>query len=168
MRAEPTMRLTVLVPHKELLPLITQPRYECWETGEKQIGDQNYSTTPLQSGDIRTTIHNSKQDHRAPHNWHWKKPLRSSSPTVNWALPSLLLSHIPKQYTYVSFKYLQYGDFPEQPIPVLRNNFSKEFFLNVQPKPPLAQLKAGCSSDTCIRIKLTRCTPIHNWKESKL
>ncbi|KAK4828229.1 hypothetical protein QYF61_024724 [Mycteria americana] len=37
----------------------------------------------------------------------WKRPLRSSSPTVNLALPSPPLHHVPKHHIYTSFKYLQ-------------------------------------------------------------
>ncbi|KAK4828209.1 hypothetical protein QYF61_024643 [Mycteria americana] len=37
----------------------------------------------------------------------WKRLLRSSSPTVNLALPSPTLNHVPKHHIYTSFKYLQ-------------------------------------------------------------
>ncbi|KAK4826037.1 hypothetical protein QYF61_003936 [Mycteria americana] len=37
----------------------------------------------------------------------WKRPLRSSSPTVNLALPSPPLHHVPKHHIYMPFKYLQ-------------------------------------------------------------
>jgi len=37
----------------------------------------------------------------------WKRPLRSSSPTVNLALPTPPLNHVPKHHIYVSFKYVQ-------------------------------------------------------------
>ncbi|KAK4813337.1 hypothetical protein QYF61_026500 [Mycteria americana] len=37
----------------------------------------------------------------------WKRPLRSPSPTVNLALPSPSLNHIPKHHIYTSFKHLQ-------------------------------------------------------------
>lgn len=141
MRTEPSMHLTVLVPHKEESKtpwvtslLATQPRCEYWEAGEKQIGDQNYSMTSLQSGGIRMIIHNSKQHHGAPRNLHWKKPLRSSSPTVNWALPSLPRLHIllntSSMVTSLSSLFQCFRIF----------SFSKEFFCNIQPKLPVAQL----------------------------
>lgn len=37
----------------------------------------------------------------------WKRPLRLLSPTINPALPSPLLNHIPKCHICMAFKYLQ-------------------------------------------------------------
>jgi len=34
-----------------------------------------------------------------------KKPLRSSSATVNLTVPSPLLNHVPKHHIYISFRY---------------------------------------------------------------
>ncbi|KAK4826053.1 hypothetical protein QYF61_004168 [Mycteria americana] len=75
----------------------------------------------------------------------WKRPLRSSSPTSNLALPSPPLNHVPKHHIYTSFKYLQgwsLNDFPGQPVPRLDNPFGEKIFPNIQSKPPLVQLKA--------------------------
>ncbi|KAK4823797.1 hypothetical protein QYF61_006519 [Mycteria americana] len=75
----------------------------------------------------------------------WKRPLRSSSPTVNLTLPRPPLHHVPKHLTQTSFKYLQgwrLNHFPGQPVPTLDNPFSEEKFSNIQSKPPLVQLEA--------------------------
>ncbi|KAK4810562.1 hypothetical protein QYF61_004525 [Mycteria americana] len=75
----------------------------------------------------------------------WKRPLRSSSPTVNLTLPRRPLHHVPKHLIQTSFKYLQgwrLNHFPGQPVPMLENPFSEEKFPNIQSKPPLAQIEA--------------------------
>ncbi|KAK4828379.1 hypothetical protein QYF61_026117, partial [Mycteria americana] len=75
----------------------------------------------------------------------WKRPLRSSSPTINLTLPGPPLHHVPKHLIQTSFKYLQgwrLNHFPGQPVPMLDNPFSEEKFPNIQSKPPLAQLEA--------------------------
>ncbi|KAK4817239.1 hypothetical protein QYF61_005261 [Mycteria americana] len=75
----------------------------------------------------------------------WKRPLRSSSPTVNLTLPSPPLYHVPKHLIQSSFKYLQgwqLNHFPGQPVPVLDNPLGEVKFPNIQSKPPLAQLEA--------------------------
>ncbi|KAK4828708.1 hypothetical protein QYF61_000546 [Mycteria americana] len=75
----------------------------------------------------------------------WKRPLRSSSPTVNLTLPRPPLHHVPKHLIQTSFKYLQgwrLNHFPGQPFPMLDNPFSEVKFPNIQSKPPLAQLEA--------------------------
>ncbi|KAK4826190.1 hypothetical protein QYF61_006134, partial [Mycteria americana] len=75
----------------------------------------------------------------------WKRPLRSSSPTVNLALPSPPLYHVPKHLIQTAFKYLQewgLNHFPGQPVPMLDNPFRDKIFPNTQPKPPLVQLEA--------------------------
>ncbi|KAK4810666.1 hypothetical protein QYF61_007466 [Mycteria americana] len=75
----------------------------------------------------------------------WKRPLRSSSPTVNLTLPRPPLHHVPKHLIQTSFKYFQgrrLNHFPGQPVPMLDNPFSEEKFPNIQSKPPLAQLEA--------------------------
>ncbi|KAK4818569.1 hypothetical protein QYF61_014705 [Mycteria americana] len=71
----------------------------------------------------------------------WKRPLRSSSPTVNLTLPSPPLHHVPKHLIQTSFKYLQgWGlpHFPGQPVPVLENPFIVESD-EVSPQPPFLQ-----------------------------
>ncbi|KAK4810824.1 hypothetical protein QYF61_008796 [Mycteria americana] len=75
----------------------------------------------------------------------WKRPLRSSSPTVNLTLPRPPLYHVPKHLIQTSFKYLQgwrLNYFPGQPVTMLDNPLSEEKFPNIQSKPPLAQLEA--------------------------
>ncbi|KAK4825306.1 LOW QUALITY PROTEIN: hypothetical protein QYF61_026657 [Mycteria americana] len=75
----------------------------------------------------------------------WKRPLRSSSPTVNLTPPRPPLHHVPKHLIQTSFKYLQgwrLNHFPGQPVPMLDNPFSEVTFPNIQSKPPLAQLEA--------------------------
>ncbi|KAK4830892.1 hypothetical protein QYF61_013821 [Mycteria americana] len=75
----------------------------------------------------------------------WKRPLRSSSPTVNLTLPRPPLHHVPKQLIQTSFKYLQgwrLNHFPGQPVPMPDNPLGEEKFPNIQSKPPLAQLEA--------------------------
>ncbi|KAK4810331.1 hypothetical protein QYF61_018273 [Mycteria americana] len=75
----------------------------------------------------------------------WKRPLRSSSPTVNLTLPRPPLHHVPKHLIQTSFKYLQrwgLNHFPGQPVPMLDNPFSEVKSPHIQSKPPLAQLEA--------------------------
>ncbi|KAK4831037.1 hypothetical protein QYF61_014969, partial [Mycteria americana] len=75
----------------------------------------------------------------------WKRPLRSSSPTINLTLPRPPPYHVPKHLIQTSFKYLQgwrLNHFPGQPVPMLDNPFSEEKFPNIQSKPPLVQLEA--------------------------
>ncbi|KAK4828029.1 LOW QUALITY PROTEIN: hypothetical protein QYF61_022806 [Mycteria americana] len=75
----------------------------------------------------------------------WKRPLRSSSPTVNLTLPRPPLHHVPKHLIQMSSKYLQgwrLNHFPGQPVPMLDNPFSEVKFPNIQSKPPLPQLEA--------------------------
>ncbi|KAK4824291.1 LOW QUALITY PROTEIN: hypothetical protein QYF61_013036 [Mycteria americana] len=75
----------------------------------------------------------------------WKRPLRSSSPTVNSTLPRPPLYHVPKHLIQTSFKYLQgwrLNHFPGQPVPMVDNPFSEVKFPNIQSKPPLVQLEA--------------------------
>ncbi|KAK4815422.1 hypothetical protein QYF61_001410 [Mycteria americana] len=75
----------------------------------------------------------------------WKRPLRSSSPTINLTLPKPPLHHVPKHLIQTSFKYLQgwrLNHFPGQPLPMLDNPLGEEKFPNIQSKPPLAQLEA--------------------------
>ncbi|KAK4824504.1 hypothetical protein QYF61_015902 [Mycteria americana] len=74
----------------------------------------------------------------------WKRPLRSSSPTINLTLPKPPLHHVSKHLIQTSFKYLQgwrLNHFPGQPVPVLDNPLGEEKFPNIQSKPPLAQLE---------------------------
>ncbi|KAK4814532.1 hypothetical protein QYF61_022021 [Mycteria americana] len=75
----------------------------------------------------------------------WKRPLRSSSPTINLTLPRPPLHHVPKLLIQMSFKYLQgwrLNHFPGQPVPMLDNPLGEEKFPNIQAKPPLVQLEA--------------------------
>ena len=51
----------------------------------------------------------------------WKRPLRSSSPTIG-PTPPCLLNHIPKCHIYTFFKHLQgwwLNHLPGQPVPIL-------------------------------------------------
>ncbi|KAK4811395.1 hypothetical protein QYF61_003394 [Mycteria americana] len=75
----------------------------------------------------------------------WKRPLRSSSPTVNLTLPRPPPDHVPKHLIQTAFKYPQgwrLHHCPGQPVPVLDNPFSEVTFPHIQSKPPLAQLEA--------------------------
>ncbi|KAK4810476.1 hypothetical protein QYF61_004256 [Mycteria americana] len=75
----------------------------------------------------------------------WKRPLRSSSPTINLTLPKPPLHHVSKHLIQTSFKYLQgwrLNHFPGQPVPMLDNPLGEEKFPNIQSKPPLVQLEA--------------------------
>ncbi|KAK4812342.1 hypothetical protein QYF61_017119 [Mycteria americana] len=75
----------------------------------------------------------------------WKRPLRSSSPTINLTLPKPPLHHVSKHLIQTSFKYLQgwrLNHFPGQPVPMLDNPLGEGKFPNIQSKPPLAQLEA--------------------------
>ncbi|KAK4821029.1 hypothetical protein QYF61_012115 [Mycteria americana] len=95
----------------------------------------------------------------------WKRPLRSSSPTVNLTLPSPPLHHVSKHLIQMSFKYLQgwrLNHCPGQPVPMLDNPFSEEKFPNLQSKPPLAQLEAISSRPiTCYSGEETDPTSLH-------
>ena len=71
----------------------------------------------------------------------WKRPLRSSSPTVH-PTPPCLLNHITKCHIYTFFERLQrwwLNHLPGKPIPMPDLSFSKEIFPNIQSKPPLTQ-----------------------------
>ncbi|KAK4817079.1 hypothetical protein QYF61_027910, partial [Mycteria americana] len=75
----------------------------------------------------------------------WKRPLRSSSPTINLTLPRPPLHHVPKHLIQTSFKCFQgwrLNHFPGQPGPMLDNPFREVKFPNIQSKPPLVQLEA--------------------------
>ncbi|KAK4817898.1 hypothetical protein QYF61_002282 [Mycteria americana] len=89
----------------------------------------------------------------------WKRPSRSSSPTVNLTPPRPPLHHVPKHLIPTSFKYLQgwrLNHFPGQPGPMLDNPFREVKFPNIQSKPPLAQLEAISSCPiTCYLGKET-------------
>ncbi|KAK4832356.1 hypothetical protein QYF61_021955 [Mycteria americana] len=104
-------------------------------------------TGPDHLGVLYTPCDGTQDDllHNLP--WHqgWKRPLRSSSPTINLTLPRPPLYHVPKHLIQASFKYLQgwrLNHFPGQLVPMLDNPFSEEKFPNIQSKPPLAQLEA--------------------------
>ena len=63
----------------------------------------------------------------------WKRPLRSSSPTIH-PTPPFLLNHILKCHIYRFFKHLQgwgLNHFPGQPVPMPDYSFSKEIFHNI-------------------------------------
>ena len=94
----------------------------------------------------------------------WKRPLRSSSPTIT-PKPPCLLNHILKCHFYTFFKHLQGWElhhFPAQPVLMPDHSFSKEIFPNIQSKPPLTQLEAiascpitsymGEETNTCLTI----------------
>ncbi|KAK4811398.1 hypothetical protein QYF61_003397 [Mycteria americana] len=70
----------------------------------------------------------------------WKRPLRSSSPTVSLTLPRPPLYHVPKHLIQTAFKYPQgwgLNHCPGQPGPVLDHPFSEVTFPHIQSKPPL-------------------------------
>ncbi|KAK4814367.1 LOW QUALITY PROTEIN: hypothetical protein QYF61_017780 [Mycteria americana] len=96
----------------------------------------------------------------------WKRPLRSSSPTVNLTLPRPPLYHVPKHLIQMSFKYPQgwrLNHFTEQPVPMLDNPFSEVKFPNIQSKPPLVQLEAISSCPiTCYLGEETEPPPLYN------
>ena len=82
----------------------------------------------------------------------WKRPLRSSSPTVDPTSPCLL-NHVPKCHICTFFEHLQgwwlhhcHG----QPVPMPDHSFSKEICPNIQSKPPLMQLEAIASHPVAI------------------
>ena len=80
----------------------------------------------------------------------WKRPPRSSSPTIH-PTPPCVLNHIPKCHIYTFFEHLQgWGlhHFPGQPVPMPDHSFSKEIFPNVQSESPLTQLEAIASHST--------------------
>ena len=89
----------------------------------------------------------------------WNKSLRSWGPKVNLTLPSPPLNHVPKSHIHTFFKYLQgwwLNRFPGQPVPMLDNRFSEEFFPNTQFKLPLVQFKAvSCCPIICYLGKET-------------
>ncbi|KAK4827938.1 hypothetical protein QYF61_022553 [Mycteria americana] len=90
--------------------------------------------------DLEQTVLTESQNHIG-----WKRPLRSSSPTINLTLPKPPLHHVSKHLIQTSFKYLQgwrLNHFPGQPVPMLDNPLGEEKFPNIQSKPPLAQLEA--------------------------
>ncbi|KAK4816273.1 hypothetical protein QYF61_014345 [Mycteria americana] len=75
----------------------------------------------------------------------WKRPLRSSSPTVKLTLPRPPRYHVPKHLIQTSLKYFQgwqLNHCPGQPVPMLDNPFSEVKFPNIQTKPTMAQLEA--------------------------
>ncbi|KAK4831331.1 LOW QUALITY PROTEIN: hypothetical protein QYF61_016820, partial [Mycteria americana] len=120
-----------------------------------------------------------RQGRRDPYNqlWHlvritesqdrigWKRPLRSSSPTLNLTLPSPPLHHVPEHLIQTSVKYLQgwrLHHFPGQPVPMLDNPFSEVKFPNIQSKPPLVQPEAISSRPiTCDLGEETDPTSLH-------
>lgn len=74
----------------------------------------------------------------------WKRPWRSLSSTINLTLASPALSHVPKLHICIFLKYFWawwLNNLPLQPVPVLDNPFGKQFFANIQSKPPVAQLE---------------------------
>ena len=77
----------------------------------------------------------------------WKRPLKSSSPTVN-PTPPCLLNHVPKCHIYTVFEHLRGWGFhhlPGQPVAMSDHSFSIEIFPNIQSEPPLMQLEAFAS-----------------------
>ncbi|KAK4821752.1 hypothetical protein QYF61_000813 [Mycteria americana] len=138
-----------------LLNVITRAEDVRWLRGyrkelkiERRLNDYIFY---LIEGDliIKGLIHITESQNRIG----WKGPLRSSSPTVNLALPRPPLYHVPKHLIQTSFKYLQgwrLNHFPGQPVPMLDNPFSEVKFPHIQSKPPLVQLEAISSHpSTC-------------------
>jgi len=98
----------------------------------------------LVAGKSRLLCHPRSEDDRII---GWKRPLRSSGPTIYPTSPCLR-SHIPKCHIYTSFEHLQaWGlhHLPGQPVPMPDHSFSKEIFPNIQSKSPLMQLEATAS-----------------------
>jgi len=74
----------------------------------------------------------------------WKRPRRSSHPTIT-STPPCLLNHVPKCNIHVVFEPLQGWGLPHcpgQPGPTPDHSVSKEIFPNIQSKPALMQLEA--------------------------
>jgi len=77
----------------------------------------------------------------------WKRPLRSSSPTITPA-PPRLLNPVPKCHIHTVFEPLQGWGLPHcpgQPAPTPHCSFREEIFPNIQSEPPLMQLEATAS-----------------------
>jgi len=77
----------------------------------------------------------------------WKRPLRSSSPTVTLT-PPCLLNYVPKCHIHTAVEPLQGWGLhhcPGQPGPMPDHSCSKEIFPNIQSKPSLTQLEAIAS-----------------------
>lgn len=74
----------------------------------------------------------------------WKRLLKSLSPSILLALPSLPLNPVPRCHIYRAFKPFQgwWLYHPGQPVPVFDYSFSEEISSNIQPKCPLVQLDA--------------------------
>ena len=93
------------------------------------------------NSDVMVNSYTELQNHRII---GWKRPLRSSSPTVT-TTPPCLLNHVPKRHIYRFFEHLQgWGlhHFPRQPVPMSDHSFRNEIFPIIQPKPPPAQREA--------------------------
>lgn len=67
----------------------------------------------------------------------WKRPAKSSNLTFDWISPCPLN---PIMNCHFQGWWLHH--LPDQPVPMLNHSSSEEFFLNIQPEPPLAQLQA--------------------------
>ncbi|KAK4831422.1 hypothetical protein QYF61_017553 [Mycteria americana] len=127
---------TLLISHLPSLIVNSLHNSFCRSLDTQQL---DHYTPP--TGEEDPITHSPKSQNRIG----WKRPLRSSSPTVNLTLPRPPLYHVPKHLIQTSFKYLQgwrLNHFPGQPGPMLDNPFSEEKFPNNQSKPPLAQLEA--------------------------
>jgi len=77
----------------------------------------------------------------------WKRPLRSSSPTIH-PTPPCLLNHVPRCHIYTFFKPLQGWSLPHclgQPGPMSDHSSRKEIFPNIRSKSPLTHLEAIAS-----------------------
>ena len=73
----------------------------------------------------------------------WKRPLRSSSPTIR-PTPPCLLNRILKCHIYTFFEHPQGWGLhhcPGQPGPVPDHSFCKEIFPNIHSKSPLTHLR---------------------------
>jgi len=90
-----------------------------------------------------TATHTAAREESQNHSG-WKRPLRSSSPTIHPA-PPCLLNHVPRCHIHTVFEPLQrWGlhHLPGQPGPTSDRSFSEKTFPNIQSEPPLAQLEA--------------------------
>ncbi|KAK4823524.1 hypothetical protein QYF61_003033 [Mycteria americana] len=116
-----------------------------WSPLGHRAVDRNFLRADMK---VKTFRHGKTRITESQNHIGWKRPLRSSSPTVNLTLPSPPLHHVPKHLIQTSFEYLQgwrLNHFPGQPVPMLDNPFSEVKFPNIQSKLPLAQLEAVSS-----------------------
>ena len=126
------------------LDLCTLPYIEGARLGGRKHHLWRKSAMPCPLAGLNLKGDPSKRIIKSKNHLDWKRPLRSSSPTVNLTLPSPPLNHFPKCHISTSFKYLQgwwLNHFPGQPVPMLDNPFREDIFPDIRSKPPLVQLE---------------------------